>query len=58
MMATLLSFTAQTSHGDLDALSIGWARLPRADIQANANDCLKKRCPFFPRRCYLHGARP
>lgn len=57
MIATLLSFTAQTSHGDLDALSIGWARLPRADIQANANDCLKKRCPFFPRRCYLHGAR-
>lgn len=57
MIATLLSFTAQTSHGDLDALNIGWARLPRTDVQANANDCLKKRCPYFPRRCFLHGAR-
>lgn len=57
MLATLLSFTAQTSHGDLDALNLGWGRLPRADIQANANDCLKKRCPYFPRRCFLHGAR-
>lgn len=57
MVATLLSFTAQTSHGDLDALNISWSRLPRFDIQANANDCLKKRCPYFPRRCFLHGAR-
>lgn len=57
MIATLLSFTAQTSHGDLDALNISWVRLPRGDIQANANDCLKKRCPYFPRRCFLHGAR-
>lgn len=57
MIATLLNFTAQTSHGDLDALNISWVRLPRNDIQANANDCLKKRCPYFPRRCFLHGAR-
>lgn len=57
MLATLLNFTAQTSHGDLDALNLGWSRLPRADVQANPHDCLKKRCPFFPRLCYLHGAR-
>lgn len=57
MIATLLNFTAQTSQGDLDALNISWVRLPRNDIQANANDCLKKRCPYFPRRCFLHGAR-
>lgn len=57
MIATLLNFTAQTSHGDLDAINISWVRLPRNDIQANANDCLKKRCPYFPRRCFLHGAR-
>lgn len=57
MIATLLSFTAQTSHGDLDALNLGWVRLPRSDIQANPHDCLKKRCPFYPRLCFLHGAR-
>lgn len=57
MMATLLSFTAQTTYGDLDALNIGWARLPRAEMHANPHDCLKKRCPFFGRKCFLHGAR-
>lgn len=57
MIAALLSFTAQTSQGDIDALNLNWMRLPRADIQANPHDCLKKRCPFFPRLCYLHGAR-
>lgn len=57
MIAMLLNFTAQTSWGDLDALNIHWAGLPRTRVQANANDCLKKRCPFFPLRCYLHGAR-
>ncbi len=57
MIAALLNFTAQTSWGDLDALSIRWYGLPRGRIQANPHDCLKRRCPFFPRKCYLHGAR-
>ena len=57
MMATLLNFATQTSWGDLDSLNIHWGGLPRSQIQASPHDCLKKRCPFFPRRCYLHGAR-
>lgn len=57
MIATLAGFTAQTSWGDLDALNIHWAGLPQTAVRANPNDCLKKRCPFFPKRCYLHGLR-
>lgn len=57
MVAALLSCVAQTTHGDLDALNINWRGLPRADIQANQHDCLKRRCPFYPNLCYLHGAR-
>lgn len=57
MMAMLSSFTAQTSWGDLDALNLHWYGLPRAKVQASVNDCLKRRCPFYPHRCYLHGAR-
>lgn len=57
MLAMLISFIAQTSWGDLDALNLHWYRLPRARVQASANDCLKRRCPFFPNRCYLHGTR-
>lgn len=57
MVAMLLSYITQTSWGDLDTLNLHWPGLPRGLIQANPHDCLKKRCPFFPRRCYLHGAR-
>lgn len=56
-ITALLNFSAQTSQGDIDALSFNWARIPRADYQANPHDCLKQRCPFYPRLCYLHGAR-
>lgn len=58
MLATLAAFTAQTTWGDLDALNFHWPRALRTRIQANADDCLKKRCRFFRgRHCYLHGAR-
>ena len=57
MIATLLNYIAQTSWGDLDALNIHWYGLPRSEVQASPHDCLKRRCPFFPFRCYLHGAR-
>lgn len=57
MLATLHTFTAQTTWGDLDALNLHWKGLPRYAIEASSADCLKNKCPFFPRRCYLHGAR-
>lgn len=57
MLAMLHSFTAQTVWGDLDALNLHWRGLPRYAIEASSADCLKNKCPFFPRRCYLHGAR-
>ena len=57
LLAALLSFAADTCWGDLDALNLHWLPQLRARIQANPNDCLKNRCPFFPRLCYLHGAR-
>lgn len=57
MLATLLHFTAQSTWGDLDAINLYWAKLPRYSIEASSSDCLKTRCPFYPMRCYLHGAR-
>ena len=57
MLAMLHTYTAQTPWGDLDALNLHWKGLPRYAVQASSADCLKKRCPFFPLRCYLHGAR-
>lgn len=56
-IAMLLHFTAQTSQGDIDSINVSWRLFPRSSILANPHDCLKKRCPFYPRLCYLHGAR-
>ncbi len=57
MIAMLHTYAAQTPWGDLDALNLHWKGLPRYAVEASSADCLKKRCPFFPLRCYLHGAR-
>ncbi len=57
MLAALASYTTQTDWGDLDALNLHWGGLPRKAIQADPNDCLKRKCRFYPHYCYLHGAR-
>lgn len=57
MLAMLHTYAWQTPWGDLDALNLHWKGLPRYAIEASSADCLKKRCPYFPLRCYLHGAR-
>lgn len=55
--AALLGFVAQTTWGDLGALRINWHRMPREEVVASSNECLKHHCPFYPNLCYLHGAR-
>ncbi|PKQ29810.1 MAG: DNA polymerase III subunit epsilon [Actinobacteria bacterium HGW-Actinobacteria-10] len=55
--ATLLTWSAQSSWGDLDAMNIHWSRELRTQIAAAIPDCTHKRCRFFPNLCYLHGAR-
>ena len=57
MLATLYAYLAQTSWGDLDAVNLYWYGMSRSSIEASPQSCLKAKCPFFPRRCLLHGAR-
>lgn len=56
MVAMLLTYVAQSSQGDLDALSLYWKDLPRNEICASAEDCLHHKCNYYS-RCLLHGAR-
>jgi len=56
-LATLFAYVAQTVWGDLDAVNLHWFGGQRGSLQASPNDCLKNKCPFYPRSCYLHGAR-
>jgi len=56
-VAQLLAWTAQTSWGDLDGINLHWRPENRARFVANAVDCTKRRCRYYPWLCYLHGLR-
>ena len=56
-LATLLSWVAQSSWGDLDSVNVHWRRDVRSQIQASAADCTHKRCRYYPNLCYVHGVR-
>ena len=56
-LAALLVFVSQTPWGDMDALNVHWPGSLRTRLCASSHDCLKHRCSFYPKLCYLHGAR-
>lgn len=55
--AALLSFVEQTEYDDIDALKIDYRVLPRKYITTTSSDCLRRKCPYFGRLCFVHGAR-
>lgn len=57
MIATLYTYIAQTTWGDLDAVNLYWKNLSRSRICALPGECIRTHCRFFPDRCYLHGLR-
>ncbi|MDO4536569.1 MAG: helicase C-terminal domain-containing protein [Coriobacteriales bacterium] len=56
-LAVCLSYACQSPEGDLDALGIRWRYVPRDMVTASSSECLRSRCPFYPRECFVHGAR-
>jgi len=52
----LLSYVCQSARGDLDPLALFLGELPRYEICASAEDCLRRKCRYY-RYCLLHGAR-
>ena len=56
-IAVTLAFASQSPSGDLDALGIRWRSVPRGMLTTTADECQRRRCPFFPKYCLLHGAR-
>lgn len=56
-LAVCYAYACQSPDGDLDALGIRWRYVPRKMLTISSGDCLKNRCPYFPRECLLHGAR-
>lgn len=56
-LAALLSFVEQSDYDDMDALKIDYRAIPRRRITTNSAECLRRKCPFFGRSCFVHGAR-
>ncbi|WP_251198276.1 helicase C-terminal domain-containing protein [Anaerotardibacter muris] len=56
-LATLLSFIEQTDYDDLDGLKLNFRALPRYRIASTSTECLRRKCPFFGKTCFVHGAR-
>lgn len=56
-LAGLLSFVEQSDYDDMDALKIDYRAIPRWRISTKSNECLRHKCPFFGRSCFVHGAR-
>lgn len=56
-IAVTLSAVCQSAEGDLDTLGIRWRFVPRGMLTTTPEDCQRRRCPFFPNECLVHGAR-
>ena len=55
--AALLSFIEQSEYNDIDGLKIDYRAIPRYTITTTSHDCLRRKCPYFGRDCFVHGAR-
>lgn len=56
-LAALLSFIEQTEYDDIDGLKLDYRALPRYEITTTSNDCLRRKCPYFGAKCFVHGSR-
>lgn len=56
-LAALVSFIEQTEFDDMDSLKIDYRALPRRQITSTSTECLRRKCPFFGKLCFVHGAR-
>lgn len=56
-LAGLLSFIDQSDYDDMDALKIDYRAVPRWRITTKSAECLRRKCPFFGKSCFVHGAR-
>lgn len=56
-LASLLSFIDQSDYDDMDALKLDYRAIPRWRISTKSAECLRHKCPFFGRSCFVHGAR-
>lgn len=57
MTATIYAFACQSSSGDLDCINFTWRHVPRGEVTTTSSECVRRLCPYYPQRCFVHGAR-
>jgi ATP-dependent DNA helicase DinG len=55
--AVTIANACQETEGDLDSLGIRWRNVPRSMLTTTPQECERMKCPFYPDKCLLHGAR-
>lgn len=56
-IAILLSFIQQTDYDDIDMLRLDYRTLPRRAITTTSHECMRRKCPFYGAKCFVHGQR-
>ena len=56
-LAAIMAYSVQSAYGDVNCLGIRWGKVQRSDVTSTAVECQKRRCPYFPNKCFLHLAR-
>lgn len=56
-LAAIMAYAVQSAYGDVNCLGIRWGKVQRSDVTSTSVECQKRRCPYFPNKCFLHLAR-
>lgn len=56
-LAAILSYVEQSEFDDLDSCKADYRALPRYAVTSKSSECLRRKCPFFGKLCFVHGAR-
>lgn len=56
-IAATMGFAQESAQGDVNSLGVRWGKIQRGDLTSSSSECQKRRCPFFPNKCFLHLAR-
>ena len=56
-LAALLTFIEQSEYDDIDSMKIDYRAIPRSKFTISSHECLRSKCPFYGKLCFVHGAR-
>lgn len=56
-LAAIVSYVEQSEYDDMDSCKTDYRVLPRYMVTTKSSECLRRKCPFFGKLCFVHGAR-